>query len=98
MFPDTCWCGRGEKRSEQTSQGSPNVFLRRKNGAGRRFAGGGDPGGFGADADALRQFDRMTRTSRGFSADSSFDRSFSFRDLVKQGRGASHFAIARSQI
>ena len=65
-------------------------FYRSKNGAGRRFAGGGfsDPGGFGADADALRQFDRMTRTSRGFSfsADSSFDPAAFRRQMERDGR------------
>ena len=59
-------------------------FYRSKNGAGRRFAGGGDPGGFGADADALRQFDRMTRASRG--ADSSFDPAAFRRQMERDGR------------
>jgi hypothetical protein len=59
-------------------------FYRSKNGAGRRFAGGGDPGSFGADADALRQFDRMTRASRG--ADSSFDPAAFRRQMERDGR------------
>ena len=61
-------------------------FYRSKNSAGRRFAGGGDPGAFGADADALRQFDRTTRTSRGFSADSSFDPAAFRRQMERDGR------------
>ena len=41
-------------------------------------------GGFGADADALRQFDRMTRASRG--PDASFDPAAFRKQMERDGR------------
>lgn len=61
-------------------------FYRSKNGSGRRFATGADggSGGFGADADALRRFDRMTRASRG--PDASFDPAAFRKQMERDGR------------
>ena len=62
-------------------------FYRSKNGSGRRFATGASyrgSGGFGADADALRQFDRMTRASRG--PDASFDPAAFRKQMERDGR------------
>ena len=57
-------------------------FYRSKNSSGRRFDA--KPGGFGADADALRQFDRMTRASRGNGA--SFDPAAFRKQMERDGR------------
>ena len=61
-------------------------FYRSKNGSGRRFATGADrgSGGFGADADALRQFDRITRASRG--PDTGFDPAAFRKQMERDGR------------
>ena len=58
-------------------------FYRSKNSAGRRFAAGGG-GGFGADAAALAEFDRVTRASRG--ADSTFDPAAFRKQMERDGR------------
>ena len=57
-------------------------FYRSKNSSGRRFDA--KPGGFGADADALRRFDRMTRASRGNGA--SFDPAAFRKQMERDGR------------
>ena len=57
-------------------------FYRSKNSSGRRFDA--KPGGFGADADALRRFDRMTRASRG--PDASFDPAAFRKQMERDGR------------
>ena len=61
-------------------------FYRSKNGSGRRFSKNvdGGAGGFGADADALRRFDQMTRASRG--PDASFDPAAFRKQMERDGR------------
>jgi len=61
-------------------------FYRSKNGSGRRFSKNADggAGGFGADADALRRFDQMTRASRG--PDASFDPAAFRKQMERDGR------------
>ena len=61
-------------------------FYRSKNGSGRRFSKNvdGGAGGFGADADALRRFDKMTRASRG--PDASFDPAAFRKQMERDGR------------